>query len=108
MSEKCGDPCPGACGTNALCQVINHSPVCECHPGHVGNPYHSCRLPQRERKKISLFELPKTDPNAHSLNNNNLLKVSAPLLYIDLINPSLLFCDILIKLCKAVFKSTTF
>ncbi|XP_014209634.2 neurogenic locus notch homolog protein 3, partial [Copidosoma floridanum] len=40
--NRCIDPCTYACGTNALCQTINHIPVCNCPPGHTGNPLHDC------------------------------------------------------------------
>lgn len=59
VNEKCRDPCPGVCGINALCQVVNHLPICDCLPHHVGNPYHSCRLLQQERKKTNQ----KANPN---------------------------------------------
>ena len=36
--EKCRDPCPGACGPAAECEVINHKAVCRCQQGYVGNP----------------------------------------------------------------------
>ncbi|VEN46223.1 unnamed protein product [Callosobruchus maculatus] len=42
MRNKCGDPCPGVCGKNAECAVINHVPTCTCLPGHVGDPFGRC------------------------------------------------------------------
>lgn len=42
VNQKCVDPCPGTCGTNAICQVINHSPICTCLPTYVGNPLFGC------------------------------------------------------------------
>lgn len=42
--NKCEDPCPGACGSTALCQVINHVPSCSCAPGYTGNPYQYCHI----------------------------------------------------------------
>lgn len=50
MNNKCIDPCPGVCGTNAECQVVNHLPSCTCRVGFTGDPYRFCNLPQ-ERKK---------------------------------------------------------
>lgn len=44
MNSKCQDPCPGICGRNAECHVINHLPVCECYPGHTGNAFVLCSL----------------------------------------------------------------
>lgn len=43
LNRKCGDPCPGSCGVNANCRVINHSPECTCKPGYTGNPLHACK-----------------------------------------------------------------
>ncbi|KAK7075251.1 hypothetical protein SK128_022665 [Halocaridina rubra] len=42
INQKCIDPCPGACGTNAECRVSNHSPVCSCAPGYTGEPFVRC------------------------------------------------------------------
>lgn len=36
---KCADPCTGSeCGPNAICQTSNHRPLCQCPPGHLGDP----------------------------------------------------------------------
>ena len=48
-SQKCIDPCPGLCGHNAVCRVINHNPLCTCNDGYSGSPYQGCR--QIPRKK---------------------------------------------------------
>lgn len=42
VNQKCIDPCPGTCGISALCQVINHSPICSCKSGNTGNPFTRC------------------------------------------------------------------
>lgn len=42
VNEKCKDPCPGSCGFNALCSVVNHSPVCQCMTGFIGDPFSGC------------------------------------------------------------------
>ncbi|KAG7155061.1 Neurogenic locus Notch protein-like 4, partial [Homarus americanus] len=47
---KCIDPCPGTCGTNAECDTINHSPICTCLSGYQGNPYVTCRVPDKEKR----------------------------------------------------------
>lgn len=109
MSEKCRDPCPGVCGLNALCQVINHSPVCECHTGHVGNPYHSCRIPQRERKKKSPYfcYLKSTLMRTFSSNNNALLALFSALPYYEHISQLIILCDILGELLNAELNPTT-
>lgn len=43
ISQHCRDPCPGVCGSNAECSVVNHVPVCACLPGYSGDPFRSCR-----------------------------------------------------------------
>lgn len=42
---KCTDPCPGTCGLNARCEVINHNPICTCSPGLIGDPFTRCYPP---------------------------------------------------------------
>lgn len=42
MNQKCRDPCPGSCGSNALCSVINHNPTCSCQTGYTGDPFQGC------------------------------------------------------------------
>lgn len=43
-NDKCRDPCPGSCGNNAQCTIVNHKPVCSCLPGYIGDPISSCRI----------------------------------------------------------------
>jgi hypothetical protein len=50
---KCKNPCPGTCGQNAECQVVNHLPMCSCYQGYTGDPFRFCHqipLPQRTLK----------------------------------------------------------
>jgi hypothetical protein len=42
MRERCRDPCPGSCGAQAQCSVINHTPMCTCPSGYIGDPFTSC------------------------------------------------------------------
>lgn len=42
INQKCLDPCPGVCGTNANCRVNNHSPICACNNGFTGEPFTRC------------------------------------------------------------------
>lgn len=49
IDQKCSDPCQGVCGIKASCQVINHSPVCTCRPGHTGDPFTRCIPIQSKR-----------------------------------------------------------
>ena len=44
INQKCTDPCPGSCGPNAECSVVNHQPVCRCRSGYTGDPFRECRL----------------------------------------------------------------
>lgn len=44
IRNKCQDPCPGICGQNAECKVINHIPTCSCVATFVGDPFTSCQL----------------------------------------------------------------
>lgn len=55
MQYKCKNPCPGTCGQNAQCDMINHIPVCSCPTGYVGDPFVSCRF-----QKIP--KVPSTNP----------------------------------------------
>lgn len=41
---KCRDPCPGSCGSGAVCSVINHTPICTCPDGYTGDPFSYCLL----------------------------------------------------------------
>lgn len=43
-NKKCIDPCPGACGRNTHCKVVNHNPVCSCLTGYSGDPFSSCQF----------------------------------------------------------------
>lgn len=47
VRNKCIDPCPGICGQNAECTVINHIPTCSCISGFAGNAFVLCNV-QRE------------------------------------------------------------
>lgn len=54
VSNKCRDPCPGVCGRNAECYVANHSPVCTCFCGYVGNPSVACHeMPKRMKNRTN-------------------------------------------------------
>lgn len=56
MNQRCADPCPGACGVAAVCNVINHTPICTCMPGLTGDPFTYCRAPPPPRKNHLLIE----------------------------------------------------
>lgn len=42
VNLKCQNPCPGSCGLNSMCNVINHSPICSCRQGFTGDPFTRC------------------------------------------------------------------
>lgn len=50
LNYKCIDPCPGTCGQNARCQVINHNPICSCNNGYTGDPFTRCFEPVRDEQ----------------------------------------------------------
>lgn len=41
-NEKCVDPCPGPCGKNSRCTVVNHNVICTCLNGLTGDPFNNC------------------------------------------------------------------
>lgn len=43
VNGQCGSPC--RCGISALCEVINHRPVCRCPNGYNGDPNIGCNPP---------------------------------------------------------------
>lgn len=45
INRKCRDPCVGTCGTEALCEITNHNPVCYCPKGLTGDPFLRCFKP---------------------------------------------------------------
>lgn len=46
MRNRCQDPCPGTCASNAACNVINHIPMCSCPSGFEGNAFVMCTTVQ--------------------------------------------------------------
>lgn len=53
INEKCRDPCPGSCGNNARCEVINHIPICTCSDEYTGDPFTSCYPKPPPRKTLT-------------------------------------------------------
>lgn len=51
VRNKCVDPCPGTCGQNAECSVINHIPNCVCVQGFEGNAFVVCSRVQGTHPK---------------------------------------------------------
>lgn len=42
INYKCKDPCPGSCGSQAICSVRLHTVMCSCEEGYTGDPFISC------------------------------------------------------------------
>ena len=67
---KCIDPCPGTCGLEARCQVVNHIPTCTCKPGYNGDPFTQCiKIPPVPGKESIDYHLalPNSIPFIHCL-----------------------------------------
>ena len=56
-NQKCIDPCAGACGYNAICRVVNHSPICSCNRGYSGDPFNQCSLESKEALLGIIYKL---------------------------------------------------
>lgn len=54
------NPCVGACGRNAKCDVINHKPFCTCNNGFKGNPFANC---EREMFDIQPVQINPCSPS---------------------------------------------
>lgn len=56
IRQKCVDPCPGSCGSEAICTVVTHTPICSCPEGYIGDPFTSCRIKPQQIEPV------QTDP----------------------------------------------
>lgn len=65
LNNKCIDPCPGTCGPNADCRVVNHSPSCSCLPGFSGDPLRSCQLRATTTSPLQICEPTPCGPNSN-------------------------------------------
>lgn len=61
VNNKCVDPCPGTCGLNAECRVINHSPSCTCIIGYTGDPTRVCNIIQASKNCFLELDTNKAD-----------------------------------------------
>lgn len=57
QNQKCVDPCPGTCGLEARCQVINHYAACSCPPGYTGDPFNKCVRIKCKHVSFSIFSM---------------------------------------------------
>lgn len=55
INNKCNDPCPGSCGTFALCSVFNHVPMCTCLQGYTGDPFTQCNIQPSKYNVITIL-----------------------------------------------------
>lgn len=53
INMHCKDPCPGTCGVNARCAVVNHNPICSCTAGYTGDPFIRC---VQEERKVTIWK----------------------------------------------------
>ena len=67
---KCVDPCPGLCGINAQCRVINHVATCTCDTGYVGDPFRSCQLRPSTVLPTEPVYIDPCEPNPCGPNSN--------------------------------------
>lgn len=42
VGQRCINPCPNTCGTNALCEVVKHMAICTCPQKMAGNAFVQC------------------------------------------------------------------
>lgn len=56
-NQKCINPCLGACGTAAICDVINHNPICTCPPSFTGDPFVRCTIIGKLNFVVLIFSL---------------------------------------------------
>lgn len=69
VNQRCIDPCPGTCGQNALCSIINHNPICSCPPSQQGDPFTKCYIP------ITQVEQPKNPCSPSPCGPNSICQV---------------------------------
>lgn len=61
LNRRCVDPCPGACGYEALCTPVAHEPRCDCPPSTTGNPLVQCQPIEiirktKKRNRVCFFQ----------------------------------------------------
>lgn len=67
INQRCTDPCPGTCGYNAECRVVNHYPMCTCQRGFAGDPFEQCRPIPGRFSSAALLGLHVSSPVRHRL-----------------------------------------
>lgn len=88
INQKCVDPCPGTCGYNAQCRVNNHSPICSCKNGFVGDPFTRCyprKFLHPDNSSQYLLEFPPWwSSNSTRTSNTTTRRAQRPLLSITM------------------------
>nr|XP_027235379.1 neurogenic locus notch homolog protein 3-like [Penaeus vannamei] len=67
VRNKCIDPCPGACGINAICDVLNHQAMCNCPTGYTGSPLARCHPAQEVIRRPDALLRPECITNSECL-----------------------------------------
>lgn len=57
VKQKCIDPCPGTCGANAICKVVNHNAICSCARGYSGDPFIGCSRIECKHNSKMIFDV---------------------------------------------------
>lgn len=77
VNQKCTDPCPSVCGYNALCNTINHSPICSCPNKMVGDPFVQCTV-VRDKEPNNPCQPSPCGPNGICRNINGVASCTYP------------------------------
>lgn len=88
INMKCKDPCPGACGQNAICQVVSHVPRCSCLSGYNGDPFIQCYIQQGKNNECLIIEHSNYLFKANIYNNFNYIADPVPIEYLSPCEPS--------------------
>lgn len=64
VNQRCTDPCPGTCGINARCQVVNHNAICRCTPGYTGDPFVRC-IPEQSKYWVKCMYHYQCNPSVY-------------------------------------------
>lgn len=61
VNQKCIDPCPGTCGVAAICNVVNHNPICSCPSQYSGDPFTRCTFIRKQNtKRVKIYRITRT------------------------------------------------
>lgn len=57
INQRCRNPCEGGCGLNAICNVVNHNPICSCREKMTGDPFLRCYPIRKHYENHSKIDL---------------------------------------------------